>query len=134
VVALTSATARVGKIQTGQFRSGVFQVLQSRRKHGLTTLRLVDTTRLCVAAARKATIARKLPRRVLNLLRSSVKGNFQTTGRYSAATVRGTAWDTIDRCDGTLTVVHRGVVSVFDFRRRRTVLVRAGHRYLAKAA
>ena len=40
----------------------------------------------------------------------------------------------IDRCDGTLTVVHRGVVSVHDLRRRKTVTVRAGHRYLAKAA
>jgi hypothetical protein len=47
--------------------------------------------------------------------------------------VRGTEWDTIDRCDGTLTVVHRGTVLVTDFRRKITIPVRAGKSYLAAA-
>jgi hypothetical protein len=47
--------------------------------------------------------------------------------------VRGTRWVVIDRCDGTLTRVVRGVVAVRDFRRKTTVLVRAGHQYLARA-
>jgi len=47
--------------------------------------------------------------------------------------VRGTLWLTADRCDGTLTRVTRGRVAVHDFRRRRTVLVRAGKSYLARA-
>ena len=38
-----------------------------------------------------------------------------------------------DRCDGTLTKVRRGRVAVRDFRRKRTVIVRAGKSYLAKA-
>jgi hypothetical protein len=38
----------------------------------------------------------------------------------------------VDRCDGTLTRVTSGAVSVRDFRRHRTVLVRAGHSYLAR--
>jgi hypothetical protein len=38
-----------------------------------------------------------------------------------------------DRCDGTLTTVQRGRVAVRDFRRRKTVVVRAGKRYLARA-
>jgi hypothetical protein len=42
-------------------------------------------------------------------------------------------WDTVDRCDGTLTVVHRGTVNVFDFGRRKTIVVHAHHQYLAKA-
>jgi hypothetical protein len=41
-------------------------------------------------------------------------------------------WDTIDRCDGTLTIVKRGTVDVTDFRLRKTISVHAGHRYLAK--
>jgi alpha-tubulin suppressor-like RCC1 family protein len=133
VVALTSATTRSGGTQSGQFQAGVFQVLQARAQKGLTNLRLVDRSGVC-AAAGKASVARKLSKRVTDLLRASAKGSFQTTGLYSAATARGTAWDTTDRCDGTLTVVHRGVVAVFDKRRHRTVVVRAGHRYLAKAA
>jgi hypothetical protein len=38
-----------------------------------------------------------------------------------------------DRCDGTLTVVRDGSVRVRDFGKRRTVVVRAGNRYLARA-
>ena len=54
-------------------------------------------------------------------------------GRYSAATVRGTDWTVTDRCDGTLTTVRRGTVVVRDFRLRRTILLRAGKSYLARA-
>jgi hypothetical protein len=46
--------------------------------------------------------------------------------------VRGTEWDTVDRCDGTLTRVKRGAVVVTDFRRRVNITVRAGASYLAK--
>jgi hypothetical protein len=46
--------------------------------------------------------------------------------------VRGTRWVVIDECRGTLTIVTKGVVAVRDFRRHKTVLVRAGHRYLAR--
>ena len=61
------------------------------------------------------------------------KGRFQTRGRYSSATVRGTKWLVMDRCDGTLTRVVRGIVRVRDFRARKNVNVRAGRSYLAKA-
>jgi len=59
-------------------------------------------------------------------------GHFQTRGLYAAATVRGTIWRVQNRCDGTLTTVTRGVVAVRDFRLLRTVLVTAGHSYLAR--
>jgi hypothetical protein len=57
---------------------------------------------------------------------------FRTHGRDSVATVRGTRWVTTDRCDGTLTRVTQGKVSVRDLRRKRSVLVSAGHAYLAR--
>jgi hypothetical protein len=63
----------------------------------------------------------------------SGKGRFETRGRYSSATVRGTRWLVVDRCDGTLTRVRQGVVLVKDFKRGRSVLVRAGRSYFAKA-
>jgi hypothetical protein len=66
-------------------------------------------------------------------LHANAQGRFGTRGRYSAATVRGTVWDTVDRCDGTLTVVRRGTVLVTDFVRHVTVAVRAGQSYLASA-
>jgi hypothetical protein len=60
-------------------------------------------------------------------------GRFRSRGRFATATVRGTRWRTVDRCDGTLTVVRQGVVEVRDLTRRRTVRVRAGRSYLAPA-
>ena len=60
------------------------------------------------------------------------KGNFRTSGRRSAATVSGTRWLVEDTCKGTLTRVSRGKVKVRDFRKKKTVTVKAGKRYLAK--
>ena len=40
---------------------------------------------------------------------------------------------TTDRCDGTLTQVKRGKVTVRDLRRKRTITLTAGKSYLAKA-
>jgi hypothetical protein len=48
------------------------------------------------------------------------------------ATVRGTRWVTTDTCAGTRTTVTAGSVAVRDLRRGRTVVVRAGHTYLAR--
>ena len=47
-------------------------------------------------------------------------------------TVRGTEWLVQDSCAGTLTRVARGVVSVRDNVRRKTIVVRAGKKYLAR--
>jgi hypothetical protein len=123
------------QLQTGQFFRGIFRIEQSRTAGGLVNLVIRDnlTQSACASggpgAARRAAVNQK----VLGLLRGTAKGRFRTTGRFAAATVRGTDWGVRDRCDGTLTVVRRGVVVVRDFRRHKTVVVSAGHTYLAKA-
>ena len=61
------------------------------------------------------------------------KGRFPTKGRNSAATVVGTKWFVEDRCGSTLTKVARGRVSVRDFVKKKTVIVRKGKRYIARA-
>jgi NHL repeat len=71
-------------------------------------------------------------------LKVRARGRIRTRGRYGAATVRGTRWSTIDRCDshprpGTLVVVSKGLVAVRSFALQRTVLVPAGKRFLAPA-
>jgi archaeosine-15-forming tRNA-guanine transglycosylase len=71
-------------------------------------------------------------RRVRRLWGRDGGGRFRTHGRNSQATVRGTRWVTVDRCDGTLTRVTEGSVVVRDFARGRRVLVRAGSSYLAR--
>jgi hypothetical protein len=120
----------------GQSRTGI--------QKGLTTLSLIDDAfpgapsfKSCTgkAAALTGHIASKHPsKQVLQTLRASDNhGSFRTRGRFSAGTVRGTVWGTVDRCDGTVTWVSRGSVSVHDFGARKTVIVHAGQRYLARA-
>ncbi len=126
----TAASTKAGQVFSGIFSAGVFQTLQSRS--GLTTLPLKGSSfRACTARAGRASAA--LSRRVIRRMRGNASGRFRTRGRYSAATVRGTIWETIDRCDGTLTKVTRGTVVVRDFRKRRNITVRAGKSYLARA-
>jgi hypothetical protein len=83
---------------------------------------------------KRTTAAAAPTRKVIRRLWGNGKGNFRTRGRFSAATVRGTIWLTEDRCDGTLTRVVRGTVTVVDLKTKRTVVVRAGHSYLAPAS
>jgi hypothetical protein len=131
-VRLTSARDRAGRAQSGNFAAGVFQVLQSRQRkaRGLTSLVLKGASFRRCQRSRRATASQ---RRLVRRLRANARGRFRTRGRHSAATVRGTAWTTSDRCDGTLTKVTRGRVVVRDFRRRRNVSLRAGRSYLARA-
>ncbi len=132
-VRLTSAVNARGKVQSGDFSGGVFQVAQSRRGGGLTDLNLSGGSfGGCASGAGRRAEAARLSR-VVRRLRGKARGRFRTRGRYSAATVRGTNWSVEDRCDGTLTRVKTGVVDVRDFRARRNVSVRAGKRYLARA-
>jgi hypothetical protein len=134
-VRLTTATAPPTKLQTGNFFLGRFQVVQQRSLKGLTDLVIQDKLKrsVCSAQGQQATAA-KLSARILGLLRGKAKGHFRTRGHFAAATVRGTEWGVRDRCDGTLTVVTRGVVAVRDFTLHKTVIVKTGHTYLAKAS
>jgi DNA-binding beta-propeller fold protein YncE len=133
-VRLTSAANSRGAVQSGDFSAGVFSVRQSRGGGGLTDVNLSGGSyRGCVVRGAGRAVASRLSSRVVRRVRANGRGRFRTRGRYSAATVRGTIWDTTDRCDGTLTRVRRGVVVVRDLRKRRNVTVRAGKSYLARA-
>jgi hypothetical protein len=131
-LSLTSANPPPGYTQTGQFFRGVFQVRQNAAGGGLVDLVMRDNFPRSVCAPGAARAA-TLSQRVLGLLRGVAKGRFRTTGRFSAASVRGTDWGVRDRCDGTLTVVRHGTVLVTDFRLHKTVVVGAGQTYLARA-
>jgi Bacterial Ig domain len=144
-VALTSAADTGGvKTQTSDFYDGIFQVKQSvpKKKPKKATALVTDLVLKGASAsacaplkgARSATTDKKKgPKAVLGKLWGSGKGKFRTDGKYSSATVRGTIWLTQDECDGTLTKVSRGTVVVRDFKRKKTVTVKAGHSYLARA-
>ena len=148
-VALTSAATTGGaKTQTADFYDGIFQVKQSvpKKKPKKPTALITDVVMKgqiarsqCAplkgarAAAVDAKKKKKGPKAVLGKLWGSGKGKFRTSGKYSSATVRGTIWLVEDRCEGTFTKVRRGTVQVRDLRRKKTVTVKAGHSYLARA-
>ncbi len=139
VVSLTTATtaSRKGKLQTGDFGAGIFKLLQNRKQKGLTDLDMIDNhsaSQVCATVGKKGkALAAKLSSKTLGRINASGHGHFAVRGQYSAATVRGTVWSVANRCEGTLTHVKRGVVSVRDFSRRKTITLFTGESYLAKA-
>jgi hypothetical protein len=129
-VALSSALPG-DDTQTGTFHGGLFEVRQPAGARGMVELVLRGPLPICTGGgARAAAASAKRPPRVL--WGRDDHGRFRTRGSNSVATVRGTEWYTADRCDGTLTRVTRGSVSVRDRHRQRTVIVNAGKSYLAR--
>ena len=88
-----------------------------------------DFGRSCGSTALQAALSKPALRR----LRANAKRPLPHPRPVGAATVRGTKWTVVDRCDGTLTKVNRGEVAVRDFRRKKTITVSAGRSYLARA-
>jgi streptogramin lyase len=137
-VSLESARNARGRTQTGIFWGGVFQVRQRRRNRGITDLHLRGSRftgcggGVRAGASALAREAKGRRRAVRHLWGKDSHARFRTHGRDSVATVRGTRWLTTDRCDGTLTRVREGKVLVRDLRRRHSVLLTAGHAYLAR--
>jgi hypothetical protein len=91
-------------------------------------LKLTEALAACPKAGKAAAAQSKKAKK--RKLWGDGKGAFRTSGKYSAATVRGTKWLVEDSCAGTLTRVTSGVVSVRY--RGKDRLVRAGKRFLAK--
>jgi hypothetical protein len=136
VARITTATATLGKTQTGEFGAGIFKLLQNRKQKGLTEMDIVDSRsskQVCASLGKNAAVAARLSSKTLGRLNASAHGSFSTHGQYSASTVRGTVWTVSNQCNGTLTKVTRGEVSVRDFRRRKTVTLFSGQHYLARA-
>jgi streptogramin lyase len=133
-VRLSSAVDGDGHTQSGIFSGGLFSVRQAAG--GVTDLYLRGGSFARCGRSLKAvaSAADRKRRPVRKLWGRDRSGKFRTHGRDRVATVRGTTWLTQDRCDGTLTVVKSGAVSVRDRRTKRTVIVRAGGRHLARRA
>jgi hypothetical protein len=129
-VTLTSASDTKGATQHAWFYEGTFTLGQTTGAQPITTLALAGTLPDCPKGAHAAATTRT---RKSRHLWGDGKGRFRTSGRFSSATVRGTRWVVSDRCDGTLTRVVRGSVTVRDRVRNKTVVVRAGGQYLAPA-
>jgi streptogramin lyase len=128
-VAVADVRDHTGRLQHGTFWGGTFTLRQGRTKDARTVLTLA---RLACRSTARSTAAMGAPRRISRLWGRDNHGRFVTHGHSAVATVRGTAWLVRDTCAGTLVSVSRGVVSVRDLVRHRTVRVSAGHRYIAR--
>jgi hypothetical protein len=133
-VALTTAANSRGATQTTQAYEGFFTALQSAGSP-VTDLVLRSGNFDAICGSGGVDIARTSANNTKSVrhLWSNGKGKFRTRGRFASAAIRGTEWETDDRCDGTLVTVKTGAVAVFDQVLNKTVVVRAGSTYLAKA-
>jgi hypothetical protein len=128
-IQLTSVPKPGGAPQTATFFGGIFKITQPG---GTTDLRLTEGLAACPRRGHASAAKAKENKPKTRHLWGQGSGAFRTTGRYSAATVRGTKWLVRDSCSGTLTRVTQGVVNVRDNVRHKTIVVRAGHRYTAR--
>ncbi len=139
-ILLTVLHDATGRLDGARFFAGRFIFRQGGGDTPITRLKLSGGSfENCTAGAQASTLAvissvidgtgTRSSRRVRRLWGSG-RGRFRTRGRYGAATVRGTKWLTLDRCDGTKVRVVRGKVSVQDLvhPNRRAELVTAGEK------
>lgn len=128
-VSITSVD-QYGEEQRASFFEGTFKVEQQLGKRLVNLQLLGNGTQKCAAAEEGS--ARASAAGSKSALWGSGKGHFRTQGNFGAATVRGTIWLTEDTCAGTFFKVNRGIVSVRDFPRHKTIAVPAGRSYLAR--
>jgi hypothetical protein len=124
-----TATPGQGRIASADVSGAAVTVRQTPGRTVTTTLTVKPPA--CAAGGRMAVVARE-PRLGVNTDRR--RGRWKVKGRFSIAAAFGTEWTTLEGCSRTVTVVRRGRVQVYDRAKRRTVTVRAGHRYVARNA
>ena len=123
-----------GPVDTAQFYQGQFRLFQARTAGSFTELRLFGGSfATCPRGLRQPAQRGKPPSAPVRRLWGDGRGRFRTRGRFASASVRGTRWLTVDRCDGTLLRIQVGRVEVRDLVRARTIQLRAGPTYLARA-
>jgi hypothetical protein len=127
-VEITSVSKPGAPPEKAKFHDGIFRVTQSGP---ITVLTLTEQLAACPKKkGRAAAAAAKKPK--VRRLWGDGKGKFRTSGKYAAATVRGTEWLVQDSCAGTLVRVKQGTVTVRDNVRKKNKLLRAPKSYLAK--
>lgn len=121
------ATPGQGRTASADVSGTAVTVGQSSGRRVTTTL----TVRRPRCAGRRRSPNALPPEARLRVATDRRRGRWRVKGKHSIAAAVGTDWVTLEGCSRTVTVVRRGRVQVFDRVKRRTVTVRAGHRYVA---
>jgi hypothetical protein len=137
-VRVATARNRAGARQEISVSEGVFSLRQDTGRRPVTVLRLTGGSfRSCGGSSSRGRGAQERNSKPVRRLRTRrdkpQPAPTKVRGRYSIAADFNTTWLTEDRCDGTLTRVKSGAVRVHDLVRHRSVTVRAGRSYLARA-
>jgi Ca2+-binding RTX toxin-like protein len=119
--AIASAEATTSADVSG----GAAAVTQTRGR----TTELTIVASPCSRGGRGLVVADRRPH--LRVDTRDSRGRWKVHGKYSVGASLGTDWTTVEGCSRTTTIVRRGRVRVYDRAIRRTVTVRAGHRYVA---
>jgi hypothetical protein len=132
------ASDRRHREQVARLSAGIFRIKQERRRRRTAPRKPFTDLVLASAAGSESvcgTAARTSPTKgLVRQVTAVTKGRYRTVGGASTATVtKGAEFATIDRCTGTQTKVVRGAVRVLDRRAHRTVKLRAGRSYIARA-
>ena len=140
-VDLTASKGNEAGTQSANFWGGIFGLAQKAADNYVTELKLAGQLKCEKRKKGKPGKKRSRSRRLLKRgggggrrLWGSGKGNYKTVGSYGSATVRGTTWLVVDRCDNsTFFSVREGVVTVRDFVKGSVFALQPGEHYLAKA-
>jgi hypothetical protein len=124
--AVTVVSDAGGSTASARVAAGIFTIRQARAAGSIPSL-VVATA---AGQARACAPGRPRPRSrsgVVRKLSGATQGTFRVVPKKGIVTGRNATWTTADRCDGTLTTVRRGRVTVR--RGHRSIRVSAGHRY-----
>jgi Ca2+-binding RTX toxin-like protein len=125
-----TATPGQGRRASATVSGGTAQLAQSSGRRVATQLSVVPPA--CAAAGSGRAAAKRRTAR-LRVSTGRQRGRWRVRGRFSIAASVGTDWTTLEGCTTTTTIVGRGRVQVHDDAKHRTVTVRAGYRYVARA-
>jgi hypothetical protein len=140
---LSLATAANGfapssrSFSAGQARltAGIFAIRQARLKKKAKKKTAIPTTIALASPAGAETQCQKkgAPKGIVRRLTMVAKGVYRTVGGASTAMTKNATFNTTDRCNGTLTQVGKGRVTLDVKGRKADVKLRAGRGYFAAA-
>jgi hypothetical protein len=118
-----------------RIRAGIFAIKQAKLKKNAKPTASISTDIGLVTPAGAATAcsASRSSKGVVRSISVVAKGVLRALGGAATATARSATFVTTDRCDGTLTQVGKGKVSLAVKGRGKPVSVRGGGAYFAKA-
>jgi hypothetical protein len=129
-----AASDKRAKQQSARIRAGIFAVRQNRLKKGAAKAASISTDIGLLTPPGSESACIKGPAKgIVRSLSMVAKGFYRTVGGASTATARNATFVTTDRCDGTITEVGKGRVTLAVKSSKKPIVIRAGGAYLAKA-